>query len=263
MKVFALVLCLAAAASARMAYRFSDGYLDILGAEPLQNFDCTGRAYGYYADTDANCQVFHVCLPITDEAGEVAETAHYSFMCNNETIFDQESLTCNWKDNAFPCSEAQTLYDLSNAEFGRIPEGGFDVVLEGSSNVPVGAPAPAPAPVRARSQITPTAAAEIESEAEAEAVELKSETEAEIEPETEAEAETEDEVEADAVELKSEAEANAVEVEADVENTPEVAAPAASVAIPASVPVLAAAAAAAAAEAEVITELAHEPEGEA
>lgn len=125
MKVLAVVLCLAAAASARMAYTFSDGYLDILGAEPVQNFDCTGRRYGYYADVDASCRVFHVCLPVTDEEGQLIETAHFSFFCGNETMFDQESLTCANEENAFPCSEAETLYELTNAEFGRIPEGGF------------------------------------------------------------------------------------------------------------------------------------------
>ncbi|KAK8396521.1 hypothetical protein O3P69_005521 [Scylla paramamosain] len=109
MKVLAVVLCLAAAASARMAYTFSDGYLDILGAEPAQNFDCVGRPYGYYADVPTDCRVFHVCLPINDEAGEVVETHHFSFFCGNQT-------------EAFPCAEAESLYDSSNADFGKIPE---------------------------------------------------------------------------------------------------------------------------------------------
>uniref|UniRef100_A0A0P4WRW9 Chitin-binding type-2 domain-containing protein n=1 Tax=Scylla olivacea TaxID=85551 RepID=A0A0P4WRW9_SCYOL len=122
MKVLAVVLCLAAAASARMAYTFSDGYLDILGAEPVQNFDCVGRAYGYYADVSTDCRVFHVCLPITDDAGELAETAHFSFFCGNQTIFSQESLTCAHSDLAFPCDEAESLYESSNADFGVIPE---------------------------------------------------------------------------------------------------------------------------------------------
>ncbi|XP_045108738.1 U-scoloptoxin(01)-Er1a-like [Portunus trituberculatus] len=122
MKVLAALLCLAVAASARMAYRFSDGYLDILGAEPVQNFDCTGRSYGYYADVAASCQVFHVCLPIPDETGEVVDMAHFSFFCGNGTVFNQESLTCAHPDYAFPCAEAETLYELTNGDFGRIPD---------------------------------------------------------------------------------------------------------------------------------------------
>ncbi|XP_063842485.1 uncharacterized protein LOC135090092 [Scylla paramamosain] len=139
MKVLAALLCLAVATSARMAYKFSDGYLDILGAEPVQNFDCKDRSYGYYADVAASCQVFHVCLPVVDEAGQLLETAHFSFFCGNETIFDQESLTCAHPDYALPCSEAETFYQISNADFGRIPEEGFvpEVNVLARSNIGV------------------------------------------------------------------------------------------------------------------------------
>ena len=119
MKVLAVVLCLAAAASARMAYTFPDGYLDILGAEPIQNFDCTGRPYGYYADVAADCRIFHVCLPNIDEAGEVLDTAHFSFVCGNGTMFDQESLTCAHADET-SCAEAESLYQVTNAQFGIV-----------------------------------------------------------------------------------------------------------------------------------------------
>ncbi|MPC36042.1 U-scoloptoxin(01)-Er1a-like [Portunus trituberculatus] len=120
MKVLAVVLCLAAAASARMAYRFADGYLDILGAEPVQNFECTGRSYGYYADVATDCRIFHVCLPITDEEGAVAETAHFSFVCGNQTVFSQESLTCVQDTEGVPCAEAESLFEVSNAQFGIV-----------------------------------------------------------------------------------------------------------------------------------------------
>lgn len=29
------------------------------------NFSCAGRPYGYYADVENDCQIFHVCLPVT------------------------------------------------------------------------------------------------------------------------------------------------------------------------------------------------------
>ncbi|KAK4312575.1 hypothetical protein Pmani_016039 [Petrolisthes manimaculis] len=122
MKVLAAVLCLVAVASARMAYQFADGYLDIIGAEPAQTFECVGRPYGYYADVATDCRVFHVCVPISDEEGTVLGTDHYSFFCGNQTVFSQESLTCSHPQDAFPCDQAETLYDLSNADFGKIPE---------------------------------------------------------------------------------------------------------------------------------------------
>ncbi|XP_042882429.1 U-scoloptoxin(01)-Cw1a-like [Penaeus japonicus] len=122
MKVLAALLALAGVAAANSAFRFSDGYLDVLGAEPVQAFDCAGRSYGYYADVSSDCRVFHVCLPVSDDLGDLVETAQYSFFCGNQTVFSQESLTCAHPQEAFPCDQAETLYDLSNADFGRIPE---------------------------------------------------------------------------------------------------------------------------------------------
>ena len=37
-------------------------------------------------------QVFHICWPIQDDYGSVIETAHWSFICGNGTIFDQQIL---------------------------------------------------------------------------------------------------------------------------------------------------------------------------
>ena len=64
--------------------------------QPLDlGFSCEGREYGYYADVANSCQVFHICLPIEDDLGAIIETAHWSFICGNATVFDQETLTCN------------------------------------------------------------------------------------------------------------------------------------------------------------------------
>ena len=120
MKVLAALLALVAVAAARSAYQFSDGYLEVLGVEPSQGFDCVGRPYGYYADVANDCKVFHVCLPIADDLGELVETAHFSFVCGNQTVFSQESLTCAHQEEAFPCDQAETLFDASNAGFGVI-----------------------------------------------------------------------------------------------------------------------------------------------
>ena len=108
---------------AQTGYEFSDGYLDVLGGEPNPAFTCDGRPYGYYADAAADCRIFHICLPIQDDLGEVVRTAQWSFFCGNQTIFSQESLTCSHPEEAFPCDQAESLYDASNADFGRIPDG--------------------------------------------------------------------------------------------------------------------------------------------
>merc|ERR1711936_827838 len=79
-----------------------------------------GQGYGYYADVQSGCQVFHICLPIEDNEGAVIETAKWSFFCGNGTVFDQETLTCNYPDNAFPCEESPSLYGA--VEFGKIPD---------------------------------------------------------------------------------------------------------------------------------------------
>ncbi|XP_064088167.1 U-scoloptoxin(01)-Cw1a-like [Macrobrachium nipponense] len=111
-------------ASARMAYQFAAGYEEIVG-QPSQTFSCDNRAYGYYADVDNDCRVFHVCLPVVDEVGETLSVDHFSFICGNQTVFSQESLTCADPLDAFPCEQAPTLYDVVNAEFGRIPDSDY------------------------------------------------------------------------------------------------------------------------------------------
>lgn len=118
----ALILSLTAVALARTGWEFpilTEEYL----SSPLQiTFTCEGRSYGYYADTDNNCEIFHVCQPVTDVEGNIVETAHFSFVCGNQTVFNQETLTCSGLDEAFPCADAPSLYDIVNSEFGRIPE---------------------------------------------------------------------------------------------------------------------------------------------
>jgi hypothetical protein len=63
---------------------------------------------GYYADAEAECQVFHICT--ADGKGGLAK---YSFLCPNGTIFNQNYFICDWWFN-FDCSEAETLYSLND-----------------------------------------------------------------------------------------------------------------------------------------------------
>lgn len=52
------------------------------------NFSCAGRPYGYYADVENDCQIFHVCLPVTYPDGQERQF-RWSFICPEETTFNQ------------------------------------------------------------------------------------------------------------------------------------------------------------------------------
>nr|XP_027229925.1 uncharacterized protein LOC113821611 [Penaeus vannamei] len=79
-------------------------------------FDCAELPYGYYADTSNDCALFHVCLPYIDN--DLYITRHFSFMCGEGTMFDQERLVCAFPEEALPCSEA-AAFRRSNEYFGR------------------------------------------------------------------------------------------------------------------------------------------------
>merc|ERR1711881_345353 len=69
---------------------------------PESGFACDGQVDGgYYADPEAECQVFHICT--ADGAGGLAK---YSFLCPNGTIFNQNYFICDWWFN-FDCAEAE------------------------------------------------------------------------------------------------------------------------------------------------------------
>ncbi|RXG60482.1 hypothetical protein Avbf_06842 [Armadillidium vulgare] len=74
---------------------------------------CSGLQYGYYADPNNNCQIFHVCLPYTTDDG-VDETRMWSFLCGEGTVFDQAQLLCNYPEYALPCGEAESLYNIND-----------------------------------------------------------------------------------------------------------------------------------------------------
>jgi len=94
------------------------------------SFSCEGRPYGYYADQGNNCEIFHICLPVQDQAGVIQETLQYSFACPNTTVFDQSSLTCNYPEYSVPCSQAASFYGY--VEFGK-KEGRSGRLFEGAT----------------------------------------------------------------------------------------------------------------------------------
>merc|ERR1719216_41160 len=106
---------------------------------PESGFTCDGQVDGgYYADPEAECQVFHICT--ADEAGGLAK---YSFLCPNGTLFNQNYFICDWWFN-FDCSTAEGLYSLNDeiaAERDALAgdQAGYEAPAEyGSASAPVG-----------------------------------------------------------------------------------------------------------------------------
>ena len=78
---------------------------------PESGFSCDGQVDGgYYADPEAQCQVFHICT--ADGAGGLAK---YSFLCPNGTIFNQNYFICDWWFNV-DCAESAALAEAKNSE---------------------------------------------------------------------------------------------------------------------------------------------------
>merc|ERR550534_251866 len=83
----------------------------IFAEAPETAFSCEGQVNGgYYADEEAECQVFHICT--SDAEGGLSK---YSFLCPNGTIFNQEYFICDWWFNV-DCSESAALAEAKNAE---------------------------------------------------------------------------------------------------------------------------------------------------
>lgn len=83
------------------------------------SFSCEGKMYGYYADIENDCQIFHVCLPVVYSDG-MEKNFRWSFICPEETVFSQEYFTCvRQEDLNFDCSDSEYFYDL-NQNFGAM-----------------------------------------------------------------------------------------------------------------------------------------------
>jgi len=76
----------------------------IFGEAPATRFSCDGKAVGgYYADAEASCQSFHICIP--DLTGNMA--AH-TFLCPNGTVFNADYFICDWWFNV-DCTQADAI----------------------------------------------------------------------------------------------------------------------------------------------------------
>ncbi|XP_042897496.1 uncharacterized protein [Parasteatoda tepidariorum] len=94
----------------REAYSLPDG-ADILVGAIKTSFSCFND--GYYADVDNNCQIFHVCHSTPNEDGS-QNTQQWSFLCGNQTLFNQLTLTCADPEDAVPCPEAPSFYNIND-----------------------------------------------------------------------------------------------------------------------------------------------------
>ena len=95
---------------------------------PETGFECDGQVDGgYYADPEAECQVFHICT--NDGAGGLTK---YSFLCPNGTVFSQQYFICDWWFN-FDCSETEAFYSLNDA-LAEEREAATQALLEAASS---------------------------------------------------------------------------------------------------------------------------------
>ncbi|XP_055344759.1 U-scoloptoxin(01)-Er1a-like [Paramacrobiotus metropolitanus] len=120
-----LIACFVAAAAAQKQYVFdllkpaldaqevqailaskSDGQYPTYSVIPQTNFDCNSKKQpGFYADVEAQCQVFHRC----DIHGNMT-----SYLCVNTTVFNQVTLVCDYFFNV-DCSRFAAYEDFANA----------------------------------------------------------------------------------------------------------------------------------------------------
>lgn len=120
---------------------------------PKTSFDCK-KLYksGYFADPEAQCQVFHRC----DQ-----EYTQTSYLCPNMTLFNQITLTCVWWYDV-DCNQAKNFYDYSNSRLYagddvRFLDDQMDYAGAATASDNVGGSAtyqaPAPKPSKARAAV--------------------------------------------------------------------------------------------------------------
>jgi len=115
----------------RQTLSLPDG-VELLLNRPLDSgFRCQDS--GYFADVANDCQVFHICnavppqepAPNTEpvrrakrQAGQGVQFQQYTFICGNQTVFNQLTLTCSHPDDAIPCESAPSFFYL-NGNIGQ------------------------------------------------------------------------------------------------------------------------------------------------
>ncbi|XP_037284456.2 uncharacterized protein LOC119177159 [Rhipicephalus microplus] len=106
-----MTVALALPRAKRAAYELPDGAELLLGGVKT-SFQCPAKN-GYFADVDNACLIFHVCNVVPKEDGST-EVQQYSFLCGNQTVFNQLSLTCAFAEEAVPCQNAPDFFYVND-----------------------------------------------------------------------------------------------------------------------------------------------------
>lgn len=117
--VFVLAIVAIAAAvprTKRAAYELPDG-AELLVGSVKTSFTCPAKN-GYFADVDNACLLFHVCNVVTKDDGST-EVGQWTFLCGNQTVFNQLSLTCSFPEESIPCQSAPDFFYI-NDNLGRV-----------------------------------------------------------------------------------------------------------------------------------------------
>uniref|UniRef100_A0A4V2H8N0 U92-Liphistoxin-Lth1a_1 n=1 Tax=Liphistius thaleban TaxID=1905330 RepID=A0A4V2H8N0_9ARAC len=102
----------------RAAYTLPDG-AELLVGRVHSTFNCFNN--GYYADVDNNCQIFHICYSVANPDGTI-NNQQWSFVCGNQTVFNQLTFTCTHPEDSVPCIHAQDFYYLNSHLEAADPE---------------------------------------------------------------------------------------------------------------------------------------------
>jgi len=91
------------------------GVLDEKNTSQTGNFSCYERRYGYYADINKHCSMFHLCYPVKDGNTNEIVYQRFSFACSDNSIFDQQHLLCLDENSlATKCENSPDFFDSSN-----------------------------------------------------------------------------------------------------------------------------------------------------
>ncbi|CAM1321510.1 Uncharacterised protein g7807 [Pycnogonum litorale] len=106
----------------RRRYDLPSGTKKLLDSPLKTTFSCRGLPYGYYADMENDCRIFHLCVPpirLPPGYRQSNMVFMYSFMCASQTIFDQSKLTCRYPNDAIECRHSSQHLG-SNRKFFRV-----------------------------------------------------------------------------------------------------------------------------------------------
>lgn len=97
---------------------------EVTSNKDTSTFTCSGKVTGYYADVKLGCRVYHFCTQMDTISG-AASYQRMSYMCLEDSYFDQKDLNCVKKDQLkVPCHRAEAEYESSNRQFDAKEEKG-------------------------------------------------------------------------------------------------------------------------------------------